>query len=65
MFVLLAVLMKKAEVNAKIRTKSDCVKVGLWEEGEEEEWKIRVGDRLKEKLERARFDWLFDGEGQV
>ena len=28
--------------------------VGLWEEGEEEEWKVRVGDRLKEKLERAR-----------
>ena len=26
----------------------------MWEEGEEEEWKVRVGDRLKEKLERAR-----------
>ena len=28
----------------------------MWEEGEEEEWRVRVGDRLKEKLERARFD---------
>ena len=30
------------------------VQVGLWEEGQEEEWKRRVGDRLKEKLERAQ-----------
>ena len=30
------------------------MQVGLWEEGQEEEWKVRVGDRLKEKLERAR-----------
>ena len=36
---------------------NDFVQVGLWEEGGEEEWKVRVGDRLKEKLERAR-----DGE---
>ena len=30
------------------------MQVGLWEEGQEEEWKRRVGDRLKEKLERAQ-----------
>lgn len=28
--------------------------VGLWEEGQEEEWSKQVGDRVRHKLERAR-----------
>ena len=36
------------------KTLNAFVQVGLWEEGQEEEWKRRVGDRLKEKLERAQ-----------
>ena len=28
--------------------------VGLWEEGQEEEWSRKVAERVREKLEKAR-----------
>ena len=49
-----AVLRVKKGGQRTNQNQSDFVQVGLWEEGGEEEWKVRVGDRLKEKLERAR-----------